>query len=335
MIARALAAALALGLLPGRPGGRGRRPRPPLRPLALTALPGARATGFTLPAVGRRQGLARRAAGQGRAGLLLGHLVPVLPRELPAGIEQVTRERRGQPFTVLAVSIEEPKDLVASWVKGAGVTLPVLLDYDGAVARDYRVTATPTTFVIGRDGRAGGAGRGQPRVGQAPPAAPCSTPWSPRPRSSLGAPPDHGRRVPDRQPRHRHPDPGRGRRRALRGPARGRPLAATSRHGGGEGPARPRRLHPHGPGRLQRGARRARLHRRAPARHPARRRVDQRPGAGVDARQRGARPRARAGGALRLLLRPAPGRPYPPEAVRGPDATTAPSTRATSPASRS
>jgi hypothetical protein len=40
-----------------------------------------------------------------------------------------------------------------SWVKGAGVTVTVLLDYDGAVTRDYRVTATPTTFVIGRDGR--------------------------------------------------------------------------------------------------------------------------------------------------------------------------------------
>ncbi len=54
---------------------------------------------------------------------------------------------------VLAVSIEEPRDLVTSWVKGAGVSAPVLLDYDGAVSRDYRVTATPTTFLIGRDGR--------------------------------------------------------------------------------------------------------------------------------------------------------------------------------------
>ena len=54
---------------------------------------------------------------------------------------------------MLAVSIEEPRDLVASYVKGAGVTSSVLLDGDGAVAREYRVRATPTTIVIGRDGR--------------------------------------------------------------------------------------------------------------------------------------------------------------------------------------
>jgi hypothetical protein len=54
---------------------------------------------------------------------------------------------------VLAVSIEEPRDLVAAYVKGAGVTSSVLLDGDGATAREYRVRATPTTIVIGRDGR--------------------------------------------------------------------------------------------------------------------------------------------------------------------------------------
>jgi hypothetical protein len=33
------------------------------------------------------------------------------------------------------------------------VSAPVLLDGDGRVTRDYRVRATPTTFVVGRDGR--------------------------------------------------------------------------------------------------------------------------------------------------------------------------------------
>jgi thiol-disulfide isomerase/thioredoxin len=78
---------------------------------------------------------------------------PYCRRELPAGVERISRERKAQPFAVLAVNIEEPRDLVASWVKGAGLTMPVLLDYDGAVARDYRVTATPTIYLIGRDGR--------------------------------------------------------------------------------------------------------------------------------------------------------------------------------------
>jgi hypothetical protein len=54
---------------------------------------------------------------------------------------------------VLAVNIEEPRDLVAGYVREAGITPPVLLDTSGAVARAYRVTATPTTYLIGRDGR--------------------------------------------------------------------------------------------------------------------------------------------------------------------------------------
>ena len=153
MIARALTAtALALGLLAGRAdavddiGGL-------LAPLGLTAMSGGRAADFALPALsGGKVSLAEQ---RGKVVLVYfwATWCPYCRRELPVGVERITRERRGQPFTVLAVSIEEPKDLVASWVKGAGVTMPVLLDYDGAVARDYRVTATPTTFLIGRDGR--------------------------------------------------------------------------------------------------------------------------------------------------------------------------------------
>ncbi|HET8531420.1 MAG TPA: TlpA disulfide reductase family protein [Methylomirabilota bacterium] len=153
MIARALAAtALALGLLAGRADAVDDIGRL-LDSLGLTALSGGRPAGFTLPAVsGGKVSLAEQ---QGKVVLVYfwATWCPYCRRELPVGIERISRERRGQPFTVLAVSIEEPKDLVASWVKGAGVTLPVLLDYDGAVARDYRVTATPTAFVIGRDGR--------------------------------------------------------------------------------------------------------------------------------------------------------------------------------------
>ena len=153
MSARALAAALALGLLVTGRADAADDLAGLLRPLGLTALSGARPAAFTLPSVtGGKVSLAEH---RGKVVLVYfwATWCPYCRRELPVGVEQLTRERRGQPFTVLAVSIDEPKDLVASWVKGAGVTLPVLLDYDGAVARDYRVTATPTAFVIGRDGR--------------------------------------------------------------------------------------------------------------------------------------------------------------------------------------
>jgi peroxiredoxin len=152
VIARAIAAALSLGLLlSGRPVAAGDVERL-LQPLGLTAMSG-RPAAFTLPATsGGTRSLVEQ---QGKVVLVYfwATWCPYCRRELPAGVERVARERRGQPFTVLAVSVEEPKDLVASWAKGAGLTIPVLLDYDGAVARDYRVRATPTVFVIGRDGR--------------------------------------------------------------------------------------------------------------------------------------------------------------------------------------
>lgn len=123
-----------------------------LRPMGLTAVSGTPAA-FSLPATsGGKISLADH---QGKVVLVYfwATWCPYCRRELPAGVERVARERRGQPFAVLPVNVEEPKDLVASWAKGAGLTIPVLLDYDGAVARDYRVTATPTVFLIGRNGR--------------------------------------------------------------------------------------------------------------------------------------------------------------------------------------
>ncbi len=51
------------------------------------------------------------------------------------------------------IDFRESPQQVAAWVKAKGVTPPVLLDRDGAVAAAYRVTATPTVVLIGRDGR--------------------------------------------------------------------------------------------------------------------------------------------------------------------------------------
>jgi hypothetical protein len=72
---------------------------------------------------------------------------------LPSTIEQAYREHRDRKFIVLAIDIQEDPKKVESWVKAKGITPPVLLDRDGAVTGSYRVTATPTAVLIGRDGR--------------------------------------------------------------------------------------------------------------------------------------------------------------------------------------
>jgi peroxiredoxin len=72
---------------------------------------------------------------------------------LPSTVEQVMREFRGQRLAVVIVNIQEAPDKVAAWVKAKQLTSLVLLDADADVARDYRVSATPTVFLIDREGR--------------------------------------------------------------------------------------------------------------------------------------------------------------------------------------
>lgn len=55
-------------------------------------------------------------------------------------------------LTVLLVNVGEPRDTVAHVVAARGYTARVLLDPDGRVMDAYRVQATPTVYLIGRDG---------------------------------------------------------------------------------------------------------------------------------------------------------------------------------------
>ena len=75
-------------------------------------------------------------------------------------MEQVGKEFGPQGLTILAVDIQESRDTVARWIKEKGITAQVVLDPDGSVVAAYRVTATPTVVLIGRDGRLVGRGAG-------------------------------------------------------------------------------------------------------------------------------------------------------------------------------
>jgi peroxiredoxin len=71
---------------------------------------------------------------------------------LPSAIEQVHRDYKDQGLVVLPISIEEGRRTVGAWAERHALTLPLLLDPDGDASAAYRVTATPTAFLIGRDG---------------------------------------------------------------------------------------------------------------------------------------------------------------------------------------
>ena len=55
-------------------------------------------------------------------------------------------------LAVYAINIQEGRATVDAFAKGRSLLVPVLLDPDGDVSSDYRVTVTPTVFLIGRDG---------------------------------------------------------------------------------------------------------------------------------------------------------------------------------------
>lgn len=63
------------------------------------------------------------------------------------------REFGSRGLSILLINIQGSRDTAARWVKERGITPRVLLDPDGSVTVAYRVTATPTVVLIGRDGK--------------------------------------------------------------------------------------------------------------------------------------------------------------------------------------
>jgi hypothetical protein len=64
----------------------------------------------------------------------------------------VHREWGPKGVTVLLVDIREERAKVARAAVEGGYVAPIALDLDGAVSEAYGIRATPTVFVIARDG---------------------------------------------------------------------------------------------------------------------------------------------------------------------------------------
>jgi peroxiredoxin len=71
---------------------------------------------------------------------------------LPSAIAQVQRDFKDKGLVVLAVSIREHPDTVEAWVNKVSLPFPVLLDESGLMQRAWRVTSTPTVFLVDRRG---------------------------------------------------------------------------------------------------------------------------------------------------------------------------------------
>jgi len=71
--------------------------------------------------------------------------------ELPA-MQAVYQVYQDQGFTVLAVDVQESRDVVQAFVEDAGLTFPILLDQRAQVTSMYRIRGLPTSFFVDGDG---------------------------------------------------------------------------------------------------------------------------------------------------------------------------------------
>lgn len=77
---------------------------------------------------------------------------PPCVHEMPS-LEALSKRYRHKPFQILAVNMEEQKETVAHFVETSNITFPVLLDKTGRAVQDWKISAYPTTLIVGREGR--------------------------------------------------------------------------------------------------------------------------------------------------------------------------------------
>jgi len=75
--------------------------------------------------------------------------------ELPS-LALLGERRAADGLSVLAINVREGSDAVRRFVQQQALTLPVLLDTDGAAARAFTPRIYPSTVFVGRNGRAVG-----------------------------------------------------------------------------------------------------------------------------------------------------------------------------------
>lgn len=73
--------------------------------------------------------------------------------EMPA-LERLQGEFSSRGLAIIGVNARESEGAVGRYAKELGLTFPLVLDRDGRINARYGVIGLPTTFIVGRDGRA-------------------------------------------------------------------------------------------------------------------------------------------------------------------------------------
>jgi peroxiredoxin len=87
--------------------------------------------------------------------------------EMPQ-FESLHRDFAAQGLAVLGVNGREGTGAIAQYAQELGLTFPLVVDPQGSITTAYGVIGLPTTFLIGRDGRAVALATGPRAWGSAP-----------------------------------------------------------------------------------------------------------------------------------------------------------------------
>ena len=113
---------------------------------------GKQAPDFTLPAISGQEVRLSDLKGEVVLVNFWATWCPPCREEIPS-MTALNRLMAGKPFRMLAISIDQGgKDAVNDFFKKSRLTLPVLIDSNGSIARLYGITGVPETFVIDRKG---------------------------------------------------------------------------------------------------------------------------------------------------------------------------------------
>lgn len=73
--------------------------------------------------------------------------------EMPV-LERLHREFAPQGLAVIGINAREGREVIRRYASELGLTFPLVLDRDAKINALYGVVGLPTTFLVGRDGRA-------------------------------------------------------------------------------------------------------------------------------------------------------------------------------------
>jgi peroxiredoxin len=71
-----------------------------------------------------------------------------------SAFEALHRKFAPRGLAIVGINTREDKTAVRQYATGLGLTFPLVLDLHGTTAVQYGVVGLPTTFLVGRDGRA-------------------------------------------------------------------------------------------------------------------------------------------------------------------------------------